>query len=290
MVSAAPTTDVARGSREAASTARKTLRLGVVSYLNAAPLVYGLDGDPRYVLSLDVPSVVADQLHRGEVDLGMIPAIEYVGGDYALVPGLAIGSRGPVQSVNLYHTGPLEKVRRVALDVSSRTSVALLKVLLRERLGRDPEYLTLAPSVPDMLEVADAALVIGDRALYFQRTPAMERLDLGAEWHRVTGLPFVFAFWAGPLGPVTPADVARLQRALREGLAAAHEIAVRYVPSGGAAPADAERTRVNESYLTSTIVYSFGEAEAAGLREFYRRAHAIGLIPRVPEIQFHAHS
>jgi len=290
MVSATAT-DVAGAGRDVASTARKTLRLGVVSYLNAAPLVYGLERDPRYRLSLDVPSVVADQLHRGELDLGMIPAIEYAGGDYALVPGLAIGSRGPVRSVNLYYKGSLPNIRRVALDVSSRTSVALLKVLLRERLGRDPEYVTLAPSVPAMLEVADAALVIGDQALYFARAAEMERLDLGAEWQRSTGLPFVFAFWAGPLGPVTPADVARLQRALREGLAGAHEIAVGYVPNGGgAASADPERVRVNELYLTSTIVYSFGEAEASGLREFYRRAHAIGLIPRVPELQFHAHS
>jgi len=290
MVSVAATAPRRHGETEGA---RATLRLGVVSYLNAAPLVYGLDRDPRFLLSLDVPSKVADLLHRGEVDLGMIPAIEYAVGDYELVPGVAMGSRGPVRSVNLYHPGPIESVRRVAVDVSSRTSVALLKVLLRERLGRDPEYVVLPPSVPRMLEVADAALVIGDRALYFegQFEDGIERLDLGAEWHRLTGLPFVFAFWAGPAGVLTKDDVLRLQRALAEGLAATSEIAARYNPSGDGftVPEGVDYASVNESYLRSNIVYAFGEAEVEGLREFYRRAHAIGLIPQVPELKFHGY-
>jgi chorismate dehydratase len=128
--------------------------------------------------------------------------------------------------VNLYHHGAIEQLRRVALDTSSRTSVALLKTLLRERLGRDPEYLEMAPSVPEMLEAADAALVIGDRALdYVGDVP---RLDLGAEWQRQTGLPFVYAFWAGPRGAVSAEDVARLQQALRAGLANLAAIAASY--------------------------------------------------------------
>lgn len=255
------------------------LRVGVVSYLNAAPTVYGLERDPRVVLSRDVPSRVADRLHAGEVDLGLIPSIEYASGDYAIVPGVAIGSRGPVRSVNLYHRVPLLRVRRVALDISSRTSVALTRVLLRERLGRDPEYVPSPPSMPAMLADADAALVIGDHALYFDGP--VDRLDLGQEWLARTGLPFVFAFWAGPPGVVTPAGVARLQAALAEGLAALPTIASSYNGLG------AGRAAVNEAYLRSNIVFTLGEAETAGLREFYRRAHALGLIPRVPELRFH---
>jgi chorismate dehydratase len=257
------------------------LRLGVVSYLNAAPTVYGLDGDPDFRLVRDVPSRVADLLHAGEVDLGLIPSIEYAAGDYAIVPGIAIGSRGPVRSVNLYHRVPIEQVRRVALDISSRTSIALTRVLLRERLGREPAYIPCAPSVPAMLADADAALVIGDHALYFDGP--VDRLDLGEEWTARTGLPFVFAFWAGPPGAVTAAGVARLQAALASGLAAVPSIASSYNGLG------AGRAAVNEAYLRGNIAYGLGEAETEGLREFYRRARAASLIPRVPELRFHGH-
>jgi chorismate dehydratase len=257
------------------------LRLGIVPYLNVAPVVHGLRGDPRFCLERDVPAQVAERLHRGEIDLGMIPSIEYAYGDYAIVPGIAIGSHGPVRSVRLFHRRPLSEVRRVALDTSSRTSVALLKILIRERLGRDPEYVDMAPSVPEMLEAADAGLVIGDPALYFEGEAA--GLDLGEEWRARTGLPFVFAFWAGRPGVVTAAQVARLQESLRAGLGAISAIASSYNGYGAGHGAE------NESYLRSNMVYDLGEAEVGGLREFYRRAHALGLIPRIPELRFHGH-
>jgi chorismate dehydratase len=225
---------------------------------------------------------VAEQLHAGAIDLGMIPSIEYAAGEYAIVPGIAIGSRGPVRSVNLFHRGPLEDVRRVALDASSRTSVALLRILLRERLRRDPEFVTQRPVVPEMLAAADAALVIGDPALDFKGDVA--RLDLGDEWWRLTGLPFVFAFWAGRPGAIGPQDVARLQASLAAGLQALPAIASSY---NGHGPGDAERY---ERYLRSNIVFTLGEAELAGLREFYRRAQVLGLIPKVPELRFHGDS
>ena len=252
------------------------VRLGAVSFLNAAPLVHGLDRDPAFALTSDLPSRVAEQLHAGEIDLGLVPSIEYARGDYAIVPGLAIGGRGAVRSVNLYHRRPLAEVRRVALDTSSRTSVALTRVLLRERMGRDPDYLDHAPDLEAMLRVADAALVIGDPALYLE-TDA-ERIDMGEEWTRATGLPFVFAFWAGRPGSIDAAGVARLQRALAEGLAAVPAIAAAYDGHAHAA--------LNESYLSKSIVYTLGPEELAGLAEFYRRAHAQGLIPRVPELRF----
>jgi len=256
------------------------LRLGAVSYLNAQPLVHGLEGEPGVRLESDVPSAVARRLHAGEVDLGMIPSVEYAFGDYHIVPGVAIGSRGAVRSVSLYFSRPLEEVRRVALDTSSRTSVALVKVLLRERLGRDPEYVPMAPALGDMLAAADAALIIGDAALE-QESP-IRRLDVGEEWTRVTDLPFVYAFWAGPRGVVTPAGVARLRTALGEGLASLPQIATR------CAAGDAERQALYLSYLRTNVVYRLGREEVAGLREFYRRAHALDLVPANPELSFHA--
>jgi len=137
----------------------------------------------------------------------------------------------------------------------------------------------MGPSLPAMLKAADAALLIGDPALYFEGD--VPRLDLGEEWARVTGLPFVYAFWAGPRGAVSPAEVRRLQEALRQGVASVGTIAQGY--NGP------RRAAQNESYLRTNIVYGLGDAEALGLREFYRRAHVLGLIPRVPELRFHAH-
>jgi chorismate dehydratase len=257
------------------------LRLGVVSYLNAVPLVHGLEGDPRFTLVRDVPSRIAERLHAGEIDLGMIPSVEYAAGDYAIVPGIGIASRGPVRSVNLFHRRPVADVRHVALDASSRTSVALAKILLRERLGHDPQYRTMGPPVEEMLAAADAALVIGDPALYFRGEAG--RLDLGEEWRARTGLPFVFAFWAGRPGAVDAAGVARLQQALRAGQGAFAQIAAQYNGLG------AGRGAESEAYLRRNIVYDLGEEELSGLREFYRRARALGLIERVPQLRFHGH-
>jgi chorismate dehydratase len=257
------------------------LRLGAVSYLNVEPMLHGLGADPGFEIVRAVPSRVADMLHAGAVDLGVIPSIEYAFGDYAIVPGIAIASRGPVGSVCLFHSGPLDAIRRVALDTSSRTSVALVRILLRARLGRDPEYVGMPPSVGGMLEAADAAVVIGDPALYH---PGSEpRLDLGEDWTRTTGLPFVYAFWAGRPGVVTPGQVGRLQDALRGGLSALPAIASTYNGLG------AGRAAISEAYLRENVVYALGEDELRGLREFYRRAHALGLVPRLPELRFHAH-
>ena len=256
----------------------RPLRLGVVCYLNAAPTVHGLGSDPRFRIVRDVPSRIARLLHAGEVDLGLIPSIEYAQGDYAIVPGVAIASRGPVRSVSLLYRGRLEGVRRVAVDTSSRTSAALVRVLLRERLGHEPEYAPMPPDVASMLKAADAALVIGDPALYYDG-PA-SRLDLGAEWTERTGLPFVYAFWAGRPGVADAEDVARLQRALGSGLSALGEIASTY-------NGHPERGALNEAYLRGNITYALGEAELAGLREFYVRAHAREIIDRVPELRFH---
>lgn len=256
------------------------LRLGVVSYLNAEPLVYGLGGDPAFVLERDLPARVASRLATGALDLAMIPTAAYADGDYAIVPGVAIASRGPVRSVRVYYRGDLASVRRVALDTSSRTSVVLARVLLHEILGREPDYVAAAPDVETMLSAADAALVIGDPALYDEGDRPW--LDLGAEWTRRTGLPFVYAFWAGPPGTASPAQVARLQAALADGVANVSRIASSYDGRG------ASHAALNESYLRANIHYAFGPEEQAGVREFYRRARGLRLIPRVPELRFHA--
>lgn len=259
----------------------RPLRLGVVPYLNVAPMIYGLVGDPAVELVRDVPSRLLARLRAGEIDAGTIPVVDYAEAEgFEIVPAIAIASRGAVRSVRLVHEGPLERVRSVAIDASSHTSVALLRVLLREILGRDPEYLVRPPDVAAMLRQADAALLIGDPALF--ATGDRPYLDLGAEWTSRTGRPFVYAFWAAPAGRLKDADAERLQASLTSGLAAIPQIASYY--NGG------DRAALCESYLRESVVYRFGEDEQRGLAEFYRRCHAAGLIGRVPELRFHAHS
>jgi chorismate dehydratase len=262
-----------------------SLRLGVVPYLNVAPLIWGLDADPRFEIVRDRPARLVERLLAGEIDLGTIPSAEYPRAELASVRGIAIGSRGAVRSVRFFHRKPIEEIRRVALDWSSRSSSTLLRILLRARLGREPEYVERPPALAEMLEEADAALLIGDAALYADSSVA--DLDLGAEWEALTGRPFVYAFWAGLPGAVGGADGARLQAAVRGGLAALSEIACRYAAAGNGTGVDRARAALNETYLREHVRYGL-EAEAqAGLEEFYARAFAQGLIPRVPTLRFY---
>ena len=266
--------------------APRRVRLGAVSYLNSRPLTYGLDRDELFELAHGVPSACAEELAAGRIDLGMIPAIEYGRQDAALriVPGLAIGSEGEVLTVRLFCRGPLEHVRRVAADTSSRTSVVLLQLLLRERYGIDPEIAAAPPNLDAMLHGADAALLIGDPVLPLAATgcdSGFRSLDLGREWHELTGRPCVFAFFAGREQAVGAEHVARLQRARREGVAHIAEIAAGFQRERGGS------AEFYEGYLRDHICYDLGPAQIAGLDEFYRLAHRHGLIESLPELRFY---
>ena len=143
------------------------VRLGAVGYLNARPLTWALDRDPeRWRVRYDVPSVCASLLHEGKVDLGLIPSIEYLqSADYRFVPGVGIGSRGPGASVALYTRKPIEHVRHIALDTSSRTSVTLIRVLCRHRFHITPQFVPHGPDLAAMTTACDAGLVLGDPAI-----------------------------------------------------------------------------------------------------------------------------
>src|SRR5690348_13868310 len=143
------------------------VRVGSVAFLNARPLVWGLDArSDRFDLRFDLPSRCASLLHAGDIDIGLIPSIEYLAGDYAIVPGVGVVSEGEVASVALFTSVPIASVRSVALDTSSLTSVALTRVLCARHFGIQPSYIHAAPDLDRMLAQADAALVIGDPALF----------------------------------------------------------------------------------------------------------------------------
>lgn len=251
----------------------RVVRLGAVSYLNVRPLVAGLEHDPQVELRFDVPSVCARLLGEGEIDLGMVPSITWLDRDGdRIVPGMCIGSEGPVASVALFARRAMTDVRTVALDASSRTSAALVRILCRRYYGIDPVFLTQPPDVAAMLSRADAALLIGDPALFLDyQALGLTKIDLGQLWTGMTGLPFVWAFWSGPAGTATPDIVSRLQRAAREGTAALDAIAGAYCRSR---PEREERAR---TYLRDNMRYSFGSREVEGLTTYFKEVDALGL-------------
>src|SRR5262245_28386240 len=162
------------------------IRLGAVDYLNARPLVYGLElASDLFALRFDVPSKCASLLHEGAIDIGMIPSIEYLRGSsaYVIVDGMGIISDGPVASVALFSIKPLDQIQSIALDTSSRTSSGLLRVLCREEFGIDPEFAPMPPDIAAMMTFCDAALLIGDPALYLDAAAhGLTKIDLGERW------------------------------------------------------------------------------------------------------------
>ena len=254
-----------------------TVRVGAVNYLNTKPLVEGLTGfAPEIDLSFDLPSRLADRMHRGELDVGLIPVVEYLrAGDYTHVPGIAIGSNGPVLSVTLFSRVPWPDIRTVALDVGSRTSAALTEVLLRKRYGVTPQVEPLPLEVPADDLTTDAVLLIGDRAMN-ACLPGFEfAYDLGEEWTTWTGLPMVFAVWAVRPGVELGDAEAAFHKAKAFGLSRAGAIAAREAPLLGVSPAYCRR------YFQNIIRYDLGPRELAGLRRFGELAAGVGLLQGV---------
>lgn len=258
------------------------IRLGAVSYLNTRPLVYGLEQSDRLSLRFDVPARCANLLHAHEVDLGLIPSIEYPGHGYAIVPGISIASDGPVASVALFSNRPIEQIGSIALDTSSRTSVALLRVLCARWFEIEPQLSPMPPDFESMLRTCDAALVIGDNALFADADAMhLEKIDLGEEWVGMTGLPFVYAFWAGRPGILDREDIAALQQARDRGLKATEAIGRQMYPDD---PTKASRA---DRYLRDNVKYALGEPEVAGLRRFYELAAEVGALPAAETPQFY---
>ena len=241
----------------------------------------------------DLPAVCARLLYDGEVDLGLVPCIEYLRRpDYRFVPGIGIGSRRAVKSVALYTRRDTKDIRHIALDTSSRTSVALTRVLSARVFNITPEFHPLGPDLPAMLAGHDAALLIGDRALLAATGPMqagdrevfVEKIDLGEAWLSATGLPFVFALWVGRGGALKPEHVARLQQARDEGRANLETVSAEFFAgAGGAQP---ELVARGAAYLRDNIRHHLGEDERAGLTLFYRYAAETGVVPATQPLRF----
>jgi chorismate dehydratase len=251
------------------------LRVGIVNYLNSKPLAWGfLKGHHAdlFAPSYHPPALVARLLGQGNLDIGLIPSIEVQRiPNLRILPDLCVAASHEVRSVILVSRCPLPEIRKVALDQNSRTSVALLRILLRERYGLDPEYLHERPDAERMLAEADAALLIGDPALKVDRDRYVVT-DLAAEWRELTGLPFVFAVWAVRPEVEIPDLPFYFKSSLRYGLSSVDTLA-----REAAAELDLDSSEIR-AYLTDNLSFFLRRDEIAGLEEFYRRAHANQLI------------
>jgi predicted solute-binding protein len=214
-------------------------------------------------LDFQIPAVCADQLASGEADIGIVPSFELTRLDLEILPGTGIACHGPVRSILLVSKVPASEIQRLAVDSSSRTSVQLARVLLARRYQARPVLAAHPPDLEAMLRTADAALVIGDPALHIEpgRLP-YEVHDLGGEWVEETGLPMVFAVWAGRKDVVTPDVIEAFQQSCRYGRERIEEIVAAEGPRRGLAP------ELVREYLTRHIVHELGPRDYEGLNYF----------------------
>src|SRR5438270_5431468 len=221
------------------------LRISAISFLNTAPLMWDFEnGEPAarlresFEIGYTIPSRCAEQLKEGSADIGIIPVAAYTMiPDLILVPDVAIAAKNKVRSILLVSKVPLDKIRSVATDASSRTSAALVEIYLRKFVGVDPGFSRQEPSLGNMLRWHDAALLIGDPALQ-ARAEGYHVFDLAEEWRRWTGRSFVFAFWAVRQAAIQSGapelDIAGVfQRSRDHGLRHIPEIAQSWAPRLG---------------------------------------------------------
>lgn len=261
-----------------------SLRISLVHYLNAAPLGwYFLHGPKRHEFQVlpASPAKCAEQLAGGEVDIGLIPSIEYqrIPG-LEVIPDVAIAASNEVRSVLLVRPPDRRIIRSVALDNSSRTSIALVKLLLKSRMGVEPEYVPHQPRIEEMLRRHDAALLIGDAALRCS-PEEYDILDLAAAWRDWQKKPFVFAFWACREEAAVPDKLVDIfVEAKQWGLARIGEIAHCYARILDL-PAE-----FLESYLRNNLDHHMGHEHRQGLERFYRLAFEAGLIDSLQPVRF----
>jgi len=250
------------------------MRIGTVPYLNAKPLIDWFhseqcDADAKIVQA--VPSELALMLDRGDVDVALVSVFDlFVHSRLRLIPGISISADGPVKSVRLFSKVPLAQIRSVALDTSSLTSTALLRILLAERHGISPRWHPHAPDLDAMLASHDAALLIGDLRLF--QEAAAHVTDLGAEWKALTGLPFVYAAWlARPEAPLGSLEQV-LHRAKEWGVARLESLSETWA-ARMCLPLDRVR-----DYFLNVMQYDLGPAHLKALEQFHRKCVAHGLI------------
>lgn len=256
---------------------RNLPRFAASSYLNSVPLIwsfmYGTRQRDVELMTDAAPARCADLLAHALVDAALVPVIEYQRiPEILVVPGVCVGAHHAVQSVRIVTSGlGLKDVRTVALDTSSRTSAALVQIIFREFLGREPQFTPCAPNLDRMLDAHDAALVIGDPGMTF-RPEGLRIFDVASLWREYTGLSFVFAMWMVRESAQDKMRGVDFAGARDEGLAHVEEIAAQYE-----SVLDLPRHDLS-AYLLQNISFELDQEMYAGLELFYQLAHKHKLV------------
>ena len=252
-------------------------RLGAVSFLNARPLIHGLDDSQDIELHLDVPSRLAAGLADARFDVALLPVI-----DYARLPGLriipvgGIGCDGPTLTVRIFSRQPVSQISTLACDTDSHASVALARIVLAERFGLYPRIVDLNRDAPDP---GAAQLLIGDKVVCEEPSGFPHQIDLGEQWKELTGLPFVFAVWMARPGVELRDLPRRLAAARAAGLRSVPQIIEQFaVPRGW--PAELARR-----YLTSHLHFEIGPGQLQAMRIFIDKATRHGIISSAEELR-----
>lgn len=248
-------------------------RVCAVSYFNTVPLVWGIEHGPQrgiFDMRYALPSACADQLASGEADIGIVPVIEMARQKLDYFRSTGIACHADVRSILLVSKVPLKEIRTLATDTGSRTSVMLSRIILAEKYGAEPNLISLPADLAPMLGQADAALLIGDSALRVDPAKLpFETLDLGLEWTRMTGLPMVFAVWAGKREAMQPRFEQAFLDSCRYGLAHIDEIVRQQHAARGLTP------ELAREYLTRNIVFELGPRDHEGLNLYLKKAAAL---------------
>jgi chorismate dehydratase len=262
-------------TRSSANSSSHRWDIGSVSFLNAKPLIEGLETDPRVRLHLEVPSRLLAGLQEKRFDVALLPVIDYQRlPGLRLIPAGGIGCDGPTLTVRIFSRFPLKEIRTLLCDTDSHTSVALARVILAEQYGVRPELVDLSnksaadPSLPRLL--------IGDKVITDEPKDCPHQLDLGQAWHELTGGPFVFAAWMSRQD-VEPAELPDILAAARvRGLANVEQIVARFAPEHRWPLPIAKR------YLTDYLRFEIGSREIDAIRRFHQLAHRHGVFEHEP--------
>ncbi len=254
------------------------VRVGSVSYLNAKPLIYGLEEAKDVELLLDVPSRLLAGLKRAEYDVALLPVIDYQRlADARLILGSGIACDGPTLTVRIFSRRPIEAIESLACDTDSHTSVALARVILAEHFRIEPQFVDWSLGQTS----AETMLMIGDKVITHEPAGYPYQLDLGEAWKRMTGLPFVFAAWIAR-GGVDPGQLPqRLEEAKQEGMDHLDDIVERHAITRGWPPDIARR------YMTEFLKYDVTPRHLEAIELFHRLAHVHGMIPAVRPVRLY---
>jgi chorismate dehydratase len=252
---------------------RTSLRVGSVSFLNAKPLIHGLESSDDIDLSLAVPSRLLSGLRQGDLDIALLPVIDYQRmAGLCIVPSGGIGCDGETLTVRIFSKCPLTQIKTLACDTDSHTSVALARVIFAEQYGLRPQFVDWAREED---QPCDAKLLIGDKVVCEEPAGFEHQIDLGSAWKQMTGLPFVFAVWTARSGVDLRDLPQRLEHAKRDGLEHAAEIVKRHAVARGW-PAG-----LALQYLTVYLKFDVGERELLAISRFHELAARHGAIEGV---------